>query len=421
MIRKLKTIAITTSIVGISSLHAVADAAPRARFQAQALKANDSVQLDGGEKISAAKYAEEMNQLQEALEKDGVSLHKADHKPPPKALPLYPGANEEKERDKAVVAQKIQKLSLVEAGGFSALRHKRLLGAKGAFFGKAGGGVPARADRPSKAATGKDDDDDALDVTYDETLGSKKRAAIYVGLVLKDTGEKDSVGCDATVDGGIYVFDKKAQLVKLTASGKIASASVSGGLDLFLLGKSVGGFPKKGSSNVAFSKAIAPPAAKMKYGWGPISVNVEGSIASELKLNAANNQQGPSTSQKGRCALSAEPTVRASAKVTASVSAIAYKVGVEGQIVLIELGAPMAASVTVRDSPATMTEDFRASVKGVFLDGDVAFFVKTRIPQSGERFWDVDWDQVYRKMLFDWDGLKIDSKLASFSGKQTSL
>jgi hypothetical protein len=75
----------------------------------------------------------------------------------------------------------------------------------------------------------------------------------------------------------------------------------------------------------------------------------------------------------------------------------------------------------VSSSPSSMTEDFRANVKASFLDGDVALFVKSRVPQSGERFYDLDWDQVYRKMLMDWDGLKIESKLANFSGKQTSL
>ena len=56
-----------------------------------------------------------------------------------------------------------------------------------------------------------------------------------------------------------------------------------------------------------------------------------------------------------------------------------------------------------------------------FLDGAVDLFVKTRIPRDGERFWDLDWDQVYRKNLFDWDGLKIDQSLASFRANETKL
>lgn len=381
----------------------------------RAFKATDTVKLDGGEQVSAQRYADEMNQLQEALEKDGVSLKKSDNKPPPKAMALYAGAFEEKARDKAALGQQQKKLADIESGGFTALKKKRLAAMKIGAIGA--------APRPGavKGAAGPDDDD-ALDVTFNQTLGSNKRASIYVGVVLKDTGETDKVGCDASIDGGVYVFDKKIQIVKMAASGSIKGAAVSGSVDLFLLGQSVSGFPKRGSSpNAGVNKSIAPPAAKMKYGWGPIGVDVSASVAGELRLEAANTQQGPSATQKGKCSLSTTPTLRASAKASASVNAIAYKVGVEGQIVLVDIKTPMAASVMVKPTPATMTEDFRANVTATFLDGDVAFFVKTRIPQSNEHFWDLDWDQVYRKMLFDWDGLRIDNKLANFSGKQTSL
>jgi hypothetical protein len=189
-----------------------------------------------------------------------------------------------------------------------------------------------------------------------------------------------------------------------------------------LLGKSVSGFPKRGSTqNAPFSKSIAPPAAKMQYGWGPIGIEVTGAIAGEFRLNAGNTQEGPNAVQKGRCTLTAEPTLRATAKATASVNAIAYKVGVEGNITLIDIKTPLSAAVMVKSSPATMTEDFRAAVNATFLDGEVDLFVKTRIPQDGEHWWDLDWDQVYRKALFDWDGLHLNHNLANFSGKQTSL
>lgn len=414
-----RRVIVSALLASVFSLQSVAMAAPRGRIGfGRAFKKGEVVKLDGGESVSAEKYAEDLNKLQEALETDGVSMRKEDKRPPPKALPLYKGAEAEKARDQAALATHKSVLAGVEAGGFAALKKKRIAGIPGTR-------VTGAAPRPiggMKADPGRVDDDDPLDVTYNETLGSNKRASIYVGLALKDTGEKDKVGCDATIDGGVYVFDKKVQLVKLAASGSIKGDAVSGSVDLFLLGKSVDGYPKRGSApNAAATKAIAPPAAKMKYGWGPLSVDVTGAIAGELRLNAANTQQGKSTTQIGRCALTAEPTLRASAKASASVSAIAYKVGVEGQIVLMDVKTPMASSVTVKSEPSTMTEDFRANVNASFLDGDVALFVKTRIPQGGERFYDLDWDQVYRKMLMDWDGLKIESKLANFSGKQTSL
>lgn len=404
----------------VVSVVSVADAAPRVRIEpATAFKATDTVELDGGEKVSAKRYNDEINQLQEALETDGVSLRKADHRPPTKKLYAFPNTPQENQRDKAALVSKLGQLKAVEVGGFNALRKKRATVVKNMA-------VTPLSPKTTRALPSKGDvtpdEDDGLDVTFEQTLGANNRASIYVGFALKDTGETDKVGCDATLDGGVYVFGDKKQLVKLSASGKIGGGTVSGSLDLFLLGKSVDGFPKRGSApNAAMNKAIAPPAAKMKYGWGPLSINVEGSITGEFRMSGLNTQEAASPAQRGKCAVSVEPLVRASAKASASVSAIAYKVGVEGRISLIDMKTPASASVMVAGDPAIMTEDFTAHVNATFLDGDVAFFVKTRIPQKNEHWWDLDWDQVYRKVLFDWDGLSLDSKLASFKGKRSKV
>jgi hypothetical protein len=437
MNRKLRAFALVTSVAS------VAQASPRVRLEQRAVKANETVELDGGEKVPAAKYTAELNELQEALESEGVSMRKADNKPPPAEIPFSKDAVQDKQRDKQALAAHVQKLDAIEQGGFAGLRRRRppRRGAAGAdraappnvrdHRGK-GSSAPPPSGRSSGGSSGSSgssaggksgtDDDDALDVTYDETLGNKKRAAIYFGVVLRDTGENDKVGCNASVDGGVYLFDNQKQLVKMAANGNVAGNTLTGGVDLFVLGKAVGGFPKKGAQNsVNASKAVAPPAAKLKYGWGPISVNITGSIAGEFSLNGSTQTTPANETSSGRCAVTAEPTLRASAKASASVSAIAYKVGVEGQIVLLDIKTPMASSITVQKNPSTMTEDFRANVNATFLDGDVFFFVKTRIPQKGERFWDLDWDQIYKKNLFDWDGLRVNKKLAEFKGKQTSL
>lgn len=411
------------SALGVVSLAGVADAAPRSELKLPlktAGAASDVVVLDGGEKVPAKQYAAEMNQLQEALETDGVSLKKSDNKPPTKKLYVVASTPEEDVRDKAAITAKATALAVIANGNFAALRKKKA-GAGGAPSRK--GAVSAGADPAPgmMAPVDNPENEDPLDVTYQETLGSNKRASIYVAMTLKDTGDAGRVGCDASLDGGIYLFDDKKQLVKLSASGKSGPGGLSGSVDLFLVGKSVDGFPKRGSTSTAnATKSIAPPPAKMSYGWGPISVQVNGSIAGELRVTGANTQEGVTSTQKGKCTASVQPMVRASAKASASVSAIAYKVGVEGQIVLLDVKTPVTSSVTLAGNPNSLSEDFRAQVNAVFLDGDVAFFVKTRIPQSNERFWDLDWDQVYRKVLFDWDGLRINSKLAEFSGRRTT-
>lgn len=400
----------------VSSVASLANAAPRIRLERLPIKPNDVVELDGGEKVSAARYNQELSQLQEALEAEGISMRKSDKRPPRGVLPFSKDAEKDKERDKAALAAQIQRLDVLERSGFAALRKKRKPRPGTAVVRDHRALAPLDASSSPGA-----DGDDALDVTFEQSLGNKKRAAIYLGIALRDTGETDKVGCDASVDGGVYLFDEKKQLAKMAANGNIAGGAVSGGVDLFLLGKAVGGFPKKGSQNVNTSKAIAPPAAKLKYGWGPISINITGSIAGELRLVAQNQMTPANATSSGRCTVSVEPMLRASAKATASVSAVAYKVGVEGQIVLLDVKTPMASSIIVQKNPPSMTEDFRASVNATFLDGDVFLYVKTRIPQKGERFWDLDWDQVYKKNLFDWDGLRLNKTLASFKGKQTAL
>ena len=121
----------------------------------------------------------------------------------------------------------------------------------------------------------------SVHVTFEETLGSKNRAAIYVGLALKDTGDTSTLGCDASLDGGIYLFDQKRQLVKVGASGRVVNSQLSGSLDLYLAGKAVDGYPKKGSATATYAKAIQSPSAGYTYGWGPLSISITGAIGAQ--------------------------------------------------------------------------------------------------------------------------------------------
>src|SRR5207249_8478207 len=71
----------------------VAHTAPRARVAPPShIKPTDTIVLEGGAKVSAQKYAEDMNKLQEALEAEGVSVKKSDKRPPARKFELYPGA-----------------------------------------------------------------------------------------------------------------------------------------------------------------------------------------------------------------------------------------------------------------------------------------------------------------------------------------
>jgi hypothetical protein len=402
-------LALALPVLAVFGLTSVAHSAPKSRIDAGHLKPGEKVELEGGHKIPKEEYLEHLNKLQEALETDGISLRKSDNRSKQSGkLYTHADAAADHARDHAALTQKAALLRQHEIGGFGHLLVKK---GTGAAPRSAVAAPPPSPKAPSA-------DDDPLAVSYEETLGNNKRAAIYVGLCLKDTGDTSAVGCDASLDGGVYLFDNRRQLVKLGAGGRITQSQMSGSLDLYLLGKAVDGYPKKGTTKAQLSKAIAPPAAKMQYGWGPLSIGIEGAIAGEFKAGASNTQEAANAAHKGKCALDVEPSVRATGKATAQVSAVVFKAAMQGTIVFIDLKAPVHSAVAAK--PPNLVEDFNAHLDASFLDGEVTLVIQTRIP-SGWHFWDVDWHQVYTKHLFDWKGLKVNQKLASFQGKQTKL
>ena len=109
--------------------------------------------------------------------------------------------------------------------------------------------------------------------------------------------------------------------------------------------------------------------------------------------------------------------MRANGNVTATVNAVLYRAKVKGSIVFLDVGAPSNTAVVAR--PPKLVEDFESRVDASFLSGEVALQIDTRIPQNWHDGF--DWDKVYSKTLFDWDGLKVNQKLASFHGKTTNL
>ena len=415
--------------------HGIAHATPRTRITLPQGTAGEMVVLDGGERVSKAQLQKELDDLQEALETDGVSLVKADRRPQRAKLYFDAASAGDAARDKAAFARKVTTLKALESSGFRGLLVKK--GARGARGGSEGALLPARPGTlsPIEAAPGPAPDDDPLQVAYEETMGTKKRAAVYVTAGLKDTGDARSVGCDASLEGGIYLFDQKRPLAKVAASGKVTDGRPSGAVEIYLAGKAVDGYPKSGASQGRLSKAMSPPSAGFSYGWGPLSIGISGSVAGELQVDTSNTPEGPSAAptgpkavamaanglggkpHAGRCALSVTPRVRATGAVTAKVSAVAYRAKIKGTIVFLDLELPMSSRVAA--FPPNLVEDFDAKLRAELLSGEVTLQIDTRIPQSlGDG---LDWDKVYSKTLFDWDGLTANQTLASFRGKTTKL
>lgn len=401
----------TIAALSETSAHAV----PRAGIVLPAgVKTGDTVELANGQKVSAQRYQEELNQLQEAMERGGFSLRKSDGRAPKGKILAFPGQDREAAEDRVAFAARLAKVRARQAAGFKELVKARTKIAR-----------PGAVVSPGRGASGGgggalEPKEDPLSLAYEEALGKKDKAAIYVAFGLEDRGDADSVGCEAGLEGGVYLFEEKRPLAKAVLKGAVKDGSASGGLELYLVGKMVDGFPKSGSQKLpALKKSINPPEIKYAYGMPPITIQIAVAVGGELGVTLDNRQTGPTSGAKGSCTVGVVPSVRASARATASVAAIAYKIGVEGNVTLLDMSLPATATIALKSNPLSFQEDFDASLDTKFLDGSLGFFVQTNIPKQGEKLWDVDWDTIYKKTFFEWDGFKAKETLAHFAAKQT--
>lgn len=363
---------------------------------------SSSIEFAGGVKISGQQYLTEMNQLQEAMENDGFSLRKADKKRPPVAKRwAFPGTDTEVQNDKKAFAAKVTALQQVRAGAFNSL-------------------IKKGNTRPTPTPAAQKPADEPLSSTYEEAIGNKDKAAIYASFALNDDADSTTVGCSASLEGGVYIFKQQRALAKVVLSGKATTSTIAGGVDVYLVGKMVDGFPKSGSQELpSLSKTISTPEIGYTYGFNPISIGVTAAVAGNLGLKLTTKPEKGAGNSIGKCTLVLTPSLSGSGTATAKVSAVVYQVGIQGKIELINISLPASASVGVTTNPLTLTETFNASLKTTFLDGGISFFVKTNIPQQGEKFYDVDWDTIYSKQFFEWDGFKAEETLADFKARQT--
>jgi len=411
-------------LAGTAFFSAQAVAMPQKQLKAPAsvaVKAGTTLKLKNGSTVDSQRFVNEMNELQEAIESDGYSLVKADKKTLPAGKKIWAFKNQDAEisNDKQTFSAKVATLQKANSANFSTLVKPK---AKGTVLPPGGNARPpsSGSSSSSNSVTRPEPDDEPLSTTYEEVLGNKDKASIYANFGLNDDTNAASVGCAASLEGGAYVFKEKVAMAKVVLSGSASASQVSGKAEVYLLGKAMSGFPKSGSADVpSLSKSIASPEIGFKYGWGPISVSVTASVGGEFGLAISNKQEKQSGG--GKCSLTITPYVKGSGRATAQVTAIAYKVGIEGTITLIDLSLPANATVWLTQNPLKLNETFSATLKTKFLDGGIAFFVKTNIPEDGEKWNDWDWDTIYRKSFFEWDGFSASEKLASFTAKQTLI
>lgn len=436
-----KSAVLAAAVVGVFAT-ARADAAPRNRIEIPAgVKASDTIELKDGKKVSAQRFADEMNELQEALENSGgYSLRKKDGKLF-RGKQRQAGQEAEAKEAKAAFTTRVAKIRARQANGFKDLVRKRgaakhrpdapkLLSSDALDLEGIALGTPVisgTAMAPSKTPTSPtislnlEPADEPLDANYEEALGKKSQAAIFVAFGLENSGDATKVGCEGSLETGAYLFDNKMSLAKGVLKGSVEDTQATGSLELYLLGKMVDGYPKSGSIALPeLKKSINPPEVSLKYKWPPITITIAGSVAGELGMTFTNKQTKSSGSSKGSCTAGVVPYVRGSGRASASVAAIVYKAGVEIDLTIFDIKLPATATIALSSNPLSFKEDLDASIDAKFLDGELAFFVETTLPQKGEKIWDLpDWDRIYTKTLFGWDGFTAKESLAHFSAKQT--
>jgi hypothetical protein len=418
-----------------------AHAGPRARIGLpRGIRPTDTIELADGRKVSAQRVQDELNELQEAIENSGnFSLRKSDAKPF-RGKQRQAGQDKEAAEDKAAFAQRVSKLRARAQNGFRDLVRPRgapKLPSGGVKLSdlsdlsdqerlgpsvspsptRAPGGV---APRPPGSQGVLQPTEEPLALEYEEALGKKDKAAIYVAFGLEDRGDANGVGCEGGLEGGVYLFNEKRALAKAVLKGSANATTTTGGLELYLVGKMVDGFPKSGSQSLPeLRKSINPPEIAYGYGWNPISIRITAGVAGELGIRLTSTQTRGSGTTKGTCTVGVTPYVRGTGRATASVSAAVFKVGIEGNLTFFDLRLPATATIALQANPLAFREDFEVALDTKYLDGDLGFFVQTNVPRQGEKVWDVDWDTIYRKTFFEWDGFTARETLARFSAKQT--
>lgn len=394
------------ALAGTSSA-TLADAAPRARVTVPStLKPTDLVELADGKQVPAKQVEEELNQLQEAIENSGFSLRRSDKRPFRGKLRTV-GQEREAAEDKAAFGERVSKLRARRANGF-----RELVRARGALKPSAGAAQP-KGPKPA---------DEPLSLTYEEALGKKDKASIFVAFGQSNSADADKVGCEGGVEAGAYLFNSKLSLVKAVLKGAVEGESASGRLELYLIGKMVDSFPKSGSNNVPeVHKALNPPEVSFAYPFTPITIKIAAGVAGEMGVAFTNTQTKASGNTKGSCTAGVVPYVRGTGRASASVQAAVFRAGVEVGLTLVDMRLPATATISLLRSPLSFKEDFDASIDSKFLDGQLDLFVQTNIPRKGEKAWDIDWDTIYRKTLFGWEGFPVKESLAHFEAKQTPL
>jgi hypothetical protein len=276
---------------------------------------------------------------------------------------------------------------------------------------------------PSKKSTADKDAKDPLGFSWTNQWGDPKKGAVYLGLEFGNGGGTSSAACGGDAYAGVYLFNKKKDVVRLEGEASSSGSTFTGKAGLYVLGESV--WSKTGTisiDNLAFEKSFSVTQS-WTY-WGLVTLNLSAKVTAAAYVKAG--LSGVAKTGEYTCSLNVTPGVRANVTGSAEVAILGYgevsagAVGVEADLTLADVSLPITASVSAKNqnNKVTFTESIKADVKMTYLSGSLDAYFKTSIPINGESI--LDWDKdKFTFTLLEWDGYTYNKSVFSKSATQT--
>jgi hypothetical protein len=276
---------------------------------------------------------------------------------------------------------------------------------------------------PAKKGAAEKDAKDPLGFSWSNQWGDEKKGAVYIGLEFGNGGSSSSAACGGDAYAGVYLFNKKKEVVRLEGEASSSGSTFTGKAGLYVLGESV--WSKTGTistDNLSFEKSFSV-SQSWTY-WGLVTLNLSAKVTAAAYVKAG--LSGVAKPGEFTCSLNVTPGVRANVTGSAEVALLGYgeisaaAVGVEADLVLADVSLPITASVSAKSqsNKVTFTESIKADVKMTYLKGSLDAYFKTSIPLNGESV--LDWDKdKFSFTLLEWDGYTYNKNVFSKSATQT--
>lgn len=282
--------------------------------------------------------------------------------------------------------------------------------------------TPRKLPTPVKPPKGDRAAKDPLGFSWSNEWGNRSRAAVYVGTEFGNDGSTGSSSCGGAAYAGVYVFNKKKEVLRLEGEVR-AGSSVEASAGLYVLGDAV--WTRTSSFDapkIEFEKSFS--VSKSFTYWGIVTINLKAETTAGAYLSGT--LRGTSSSGTYTCTVGLTPGVKAKLGGSAEVAIFGYgdisaaAVGVEADVTLADVSVPITASAAVAKSGSSVkfTESLKVELDMKYLRGSLDAYFKTVFPLDGESI--LDWDKdKFTFTLLEFDGYEYNRTLFEESKEQT--